>query len=78
MFDALLPDVGGWLAGVVVVLVGLLAAWRGRKLATAEKRADEAEAHIETRKEIEDAVEASHAGGAAWHDRLRAHSDAKR
>lgn len=79
MIGALLPDVGAWIAGGVVAAFGVLWAWA--KLASgradrAKRRADAAEAHIETRERIEDAVADSHAsGGAAWHDRLRAHVD---
>jgi uncharacterized membrane protein YccC len=80
VIGALLPDVGAWIAGAVVAAFGVLLAWA--KLASgradrATRRADEAEAHIETRERIDDAVEASRASGGSWHDRLRAHSDRK-
>lgn len=80
MLDALLPDVGGLWVAVVAIVAGLFgwAKLAGRKADRAERRADAAEAHIETRKDVEDAVEASRAGGGTWHDRLRAHAEKRK
>jgi hypothetical protein len=47
----------------------------GRKQERAENRVKAAETHIETRKDVENAIRDSRASGGSWHDRLRAHRD---
>jgi hypothetical protein len=58
MIGALLPDVGGWIVGGVVALIGLLFGWA--KVASgradrAKRRADAAEANVKTRERMDDA-----------------------
>lgn len=60
------------IAGIaLVVFVPWFFYRKGRK---AERRRAERIAN-EQKEEINDAIEASHSGGAAWHDRLREHRD---
>jgi hypothetical protein len=69
-----------WAAAIAAAILALWAmiakAKRdGRKDERAENRVKAAETHIETRKDVENAIDRSRASGGAWHDRLRAHRD---
>ena len=70
----------GLLGGKVIAILGgaaalLLAVFGIRMDAKRDQRKDTEiatlKANEKTRKDVEDAVEKSHAGGAAWRDRLR-------
>jgi hypothetical protein len=65
------------IATAVLALWAMLAKARrdGRKQERAENRVKAAETHIETRKEVENAIDRSRASGGSWHDRLRNHRD---
>jgi hypothetical protein len=69
-----------WLAAIgagIVALLGIIAKARhdGRQQANAKHSADAAKAHIETRKDIDHAIDRSRASGKPWHDRLQQHRD---
>ena len=66
----------GWLrraamAAGAVALAVLGAFFAGKREARRDAKAKDAEDHIRTRKEIDDALEKSRRDGGAWHDRLR-------
>jgi hypothetical protein len=78
--DMILTRIKLWAAAIgaaLVALLGLLAKFRSdrRKIERAENRAAAAETHIETRKEVENAIYRSRASGKPWHDRLQQHRD---
>ncbi len=77
---ALIAPAWGYIAAGIAALgvfLGMQAKARrdGRKQAEAKQEADAAKAHIETRKEIDHAIDRSRAPGADWRDRLRQHRD---
>jgi len=59
----------GGIGAVLLALVGVR--WDAKRDQRKDSKIDALEANEKTRKDIEDAVESSHAGGAAWGDRLR-------
>jgi Flp pilus assembly protein TadB len=67
----------GAIAAALLALWAMLAKAKrdGRKQERAENRVKAAETHIETRKDVENAIRDSRASGGSWHDRLRAHRD---
>ena len=66
-------------AAVAALFAGWIALARRdasiRKQERAKQDAARAQAHIETRKEIDHAIDRSRAPGASWRDRLRQHRD---
>jgi hypothetical protein len=69
-----------WAAAIgaaLVALFGLLAKAKhdGRKQERTKHAAEKAQAHINTRKEIDHAIDRSRASGKPWHDRLQQHRD---
>ena len=66
----------GWLrraamAAGAVALAVLGAFFAGKREARRDAKAKDAEDHIRTRKEIDDALEKSRRDGASWRERLR-------
>jgi hypothetical protein len=79
ILEALAP-IWGYIAAGIVALGGFLAMQAkarrdGRKQERQRQAAEDAAAHIETRKEIDHAIDRSRASGGSWHDRLRDHRD---
>lgn len=72
LIKALLSDLWPYIAGLLALVGGAFGIYfKGRQDSAAKAKAKADKATIETIKRIEDAKETSHAGGAAWHDRLR-------
>lgn len=72
----LLGLLGSKVAGLLAVAVALLLAligvrWDAKRDQRKDTEIATLKANEKTRKDVEDAVEKSHAGGAAWADRLR-------
>lgn len=77
---SLIQPFAGYLAAAVAAIGGFLALQAkarrdGRKQERQKQREDAAKAHIETRKEIDHAIDGSRATGGSWRDRLRQHRD---
>ena len=61
-----------WIAGIGTLIAALFVSnWRGKRSAMKNAEIDA----LKTRIEVEDAIEKSHAGGAAWPGRLERLSD---
>lgn len=63
----------GAAGAAILAIIGIR--WDAKRDERKDAKIADLEANEKTRKDVEDAVESSHAGGAAWVDRLRDSAD---